>query len=443
MSLPQTCNHVVIFGASGDLAKKKIYPALFSLYHERLLPQNTKVIGYARTPLTTKEFHDRIVPSLKCRLKTPTTESCDMNALYFQDECTYVHGDYTMYDMQLLQRILSVDELTFGINNRIFYMSLPPSMYLQVAENMSILYSKKGWNRVIMEKPFGRDAASSRILSECINKYIAERDIYRIDHYLGKELVENITTLRFKNAIFKAIWSREHIESVHIQCWETIGIENRGYFDEYGITRDIIQNHLFQILALIAMEDPELTSIRDEKVRVLKSVLPVRPEDVVFGQYDSYLQNDCVKPSSTTETYARMKLYINNARWTGIPFTVEAGKGMSEKKVEIRIVLKSTPNVLQNELVLRVQPNEGIMLKINSKIPGFQRDAGTDTLNLSYESHIIPDAYEKLLLDAFNGNQDMFISNGELEASWIALDDILQGNIIPKPYIFGSQGPSI
>lgn len=433
----QTCNHVVVFGASGDLAKKKIYPALFSLYNERLLPTNTKVIGYARTNMTTPQFHERIGHHLKCRLKSPHNDTCDLNALYFLDECSYVQGGYTSFDMQVLQHVLSTDENTFSINNRLFYMSLPPSMYLQVAEIMPTLYSKKGWNRVIIEKPFGRDVSSSQMLTDSINKYVAEGDVYRIDHYLGKELVENITTLRFQNTIFRALWSREYIDSVHIQCWETIGIENRGYFDEYGITRDIIQNHLLQILALIAMEDPSSSSISTEKASVLKSIIPAQPEDAIFGQYDSYIQHGCVKPNSTTETYAQMKIFIDNERWQGVPFIVEAGKGMPEKKVEIRIVFKSSANEPKNELVLRVQPNEGIMLKINSKIPGFEKATSTDTLNLSYESHVIPDAYEKLLMDAFHGNQEMFISSQELHASWIALDNVIQANIQPRIYTFG------
>lgn len=453
---PTTCNHVVVFGASGDLARKKIYPALFSLYHDRMLPMNTKVVGYARTNLTDSMFHERIAGPLKCRLSNPK-QSCDVEMHYFLDDCSYVQGGYSKEgDYEKLHSSLKFSEMGYQVANRLFYLSLPPSMYPDVTRHLPLLKSDSGWNRVIIEKPFGKDLSSFYELSSHINRYVDESSLYRIDHYLGKEVVENISVLRFANPILQPLWSKEFIDSIEIRFHEDIDIGDRAYFDEFGIVRDVIQNHVLQILALVAMEPPsEFSAIeyQREKVNLLKCVTLADSMNVVYGQYDTYSQHTHVKVGSTTETYAAICLYIQNERWQGVPFFVHAGKGLQEKCVEISVRfrkhLQQTPFIqtAPNELVIRIQPNESIKLKINNKVPGFQKEVDKQAMEMvyetSYENRYIPDAYEKLLLDVFQGEKRMFISYHELEESWRILEPLLSCEKEVIRYPFGSMGPKL
>jgi len=365
---------------------------------------------------------------------------------------------------------------------RYFYLALPPSVYDSVSEMISkhCRPEAPGWLRLIVEKPFGKDLESSNKLSEHLNKFYTEEEIYRIDHYLGKEMVQNILALRFSNRMFSRVWNRDSIAAVIIIFKEDIGTEGRGgYFDEFGIIRDVIQNHLIQILSIVAMEKPRSTvgeDIRDEKVRVLRSVAPIKLEDVVIGQYvgdkdspiterqQGYLDDKGVPKDSVTPTFAQTILFVNNERWDGVPFILRAGKAMNEKKAEIRIQFRDVPGgmfeeeltengekqkLARDELVVRIQPNEAIYLKINTKRPGEMgysiEETELDlTYNQRYQGVKLPDAYERLILDVFMGSKINFVRSDELQEAWRIVDPILaqidNRKLSIIPYKFGVYG---
>ncbi|UJR13412.1 hypothetical protein I4U23_000427 [Adineta vaga] len=366
--------------------------------------------------------------------------------------------------------------------HRLFYLALPPSVYGSVSELISKHCRPKspGWLRLIVEKPFGKDLESSNILSKHLSQFYTEEEIYRIDHYLGKEMVQNIIVLRFSNRILSRVWNRDSIAAVNIIFKEDIGTQGRGgYFDEFGIIRDVIQNHLMQILSIVAMEKPLSTKgedIRDEKVKVLRSIPPIKPEDVVIGQYlgdpdskdpdrqQGYLDDKGVPKDSTTPTYAQVVLSIDNERWAGVPFILRAGKALNEKKAEIRIQFRDAPGgmfdeeirqndkdgkLARDELVIRVQPNEAVYLKLNTKRPGEMGFSIEETeLDLTYGNRYkgvkLPDAYERLILDVFMGSKINFVRADELEEAWRIVDPILAEIDKKKmpviPYKFGSVG---
>lgn len=359
---------------------------------------------------------------------------------------------------------------------RVFYLSIPPSIFVPVAQNAATHVSmEQGQTRVIVEKPFGRDLDSSRALTAALAEVLAEENTYRIDHYLGKELIENLTVLRFSNIIFQPLWSRQYIRNVQINFSENFGTEGRGgYFDEYGIVRDVIQNHLLQIMALFAMEEPaslDAEDIRDEKVKLIKSIRPIDMENVVLGQYKgrkiggemlpSYLDDDTVPAGSRCPTFAAMALFVDNARWDGVPFLIKAGKALHKRQAEIRIQFHSAPGNLykkqlgnsgdggSNELVIRIQPDEAIYLRLNSKIPGLGMRLDQQDLDLQYKTKYgggdLPDAYERLILDVVNGDKRLFIRNDELEAAWKLFTPVLQNieedQVAPELYPYGSRGP--
>lgn len=422
---------IIILGASGNLAQKKIYPSLFSLYNDKLLPPDTSIVGYARSQFTKTQFEDHISQNITCRLKNYDEIGCKDLATTFFKNCSYIHGDYT-----------SLSNLTQYLDNqisndigRIFYLSLPPSQYPSVIAKLPEAFTKHGWNRVIVEKPFGHDISSCRDLTKHINVFIPEESQYCIDHYLGKDMVENILYLRFHNAVFEPIWNHQYIHDIEIKCYEDFGVEGRIYFDESGITRDIIQNHLLQILCLIAMEKPNNlmdTSFTQAKIDILKNVLNVATTDVIFGQYDTYNGNP------QAETFASITLYIDNTRWKGVPFVLKAGKGMNERCVEINIRFKTHPNIL----VIRVQPNASIKLKIVSKSVGYENGTIIQDMHIDYpDPQDLPDAYEKLIMDCFQGQKRLFMTNIELEQSWRILDDVIQNKdkIAIFKYPFGTS----
>lgn len=423
---------VIILGASGNLAQKKIYPSLFSLYNDKLLPQDTKVVGYARSHFTPIQFEDHISQNITCRLKNYDILKCKETTSAFFRACSYIQGDYT--SLSNLIGYLKASTNGNDEKGRIFYLSLPPSQYPNVIAKLPDAFTKTGWNRVIVEKPFGHDMSSCRDLTKHINNFIPEESQYCIDHYLGKDMVENILYMRFQNAIFEPLWNHQYIHDIEIKCYEDFGVEGRVYFDETGITRDIVQNHLLQILCLVAMEPPKNIfnqSFTNEKIKVLKSVLNVATNHVVFGQYETYNGNPYA------ETFVALTLYINNSRWQGVPFILKAGKGMSERCVEITIRFKTHPNIL----VIRVQPNASIKLKIVSKSPGYDGGTFTQDMLIDYQDpKDLPDAYEKLILDCFHGQKRLFMTNDELEQSWRILDDVIQNknNINIFKYPFGT-----
>merc|ERR1711988_900834 len=464
---PSDATHVfVVFGASGDLAKKKIYPTLWALFRDGLMPQGTQIFGYARSKMTVAQLKERCVNTVKCR------EGEEQMLESFWASNHYVAGSYdTQRDFELLNQEMSSTEK--GHANRLFYLALPPSVFKPVTSMLKAsCMSPSGWTRVIVEKPFGKDSASSADLSNHLQKLFTEDQLYRIDHYLGKEMVQNLMTLRFGNRIFSPTWNRDNIASVVINFKEPFGTQGRGgYFDELGIIRDIMQNHLLQILCLTAMEKPPSTSpddIRDEKVKVLKSIPAIVMEDVVLGQYVGnpdapdddgklgYLDDPTVPKGSVTPTYAAAVLRLNNERWDGVPFILRCGKALNERKAEVRIQYRDVPGdifhgeAIRNELVLRVQPGEAIYAKVMTKTPGMSFQLEETELDLTYKSRYknarLPDAYERLILDVFVGSQMHFVRTDELAEAWRIFTPLLHAieggeRLSPIPYKYGGRGP--
>ncbi|KAJ7564617.1 hypothetical protein O6H91_02G025900 [Diphasiastrum complanatum] len=466
---------ITVVGASGDLAKKKIFPALFALYYEGCLPKHFTIYGYARSKMTTEQLRTTVCQTLTCRIDQ--SESCGEIIEEFLDRCFYHSGHYNVEeDFAELDKALQQQEVGGRVANRLFYLSIPPDVFVDVVRCASKCASSlKGWMRMIVEKPFGRDLESSAELTRDLKQYLSEEQIFRIDHYLGKELVEDLSVLRFSNLIFEPLWSRQYIRNVQILFSEDFGTEGRGgYFDNYGIIRDIMQNHLLQILALFAMEPPvsmNAEDIRNEKVKVLRSMRPLQLEDVVVGQYKShvkggikypgYTDDKTVPSNSITPTFAAAALFIDNARWDGVPFLMKAGKALHNRRAEVRVQFRHVPGNLfkrsfgmdldqaTNELVIRVQPDEAIYLKINNKVPGLGMRLDHINLNLLYAdrySREIPDAYERLLLDAIEGERRLFIRSDELDAAWSIFTPLLKAlevrRVAPELYPYGSRGPT-
>uniref|UniRef100_A0A2N9IIJ9 Glucose-6-phosphate 1-dehydrogenase n=1 Tax=Fagus sylvatica TaxID=28930 RepID=A0A2N9IIJ9_FAGSY len=464
---------IVVVGASGDLARRKIFPALFALFNEDRLPKNFTIFGYARSIMTDKELRNMISKTLTCRVDK--RENCNEKIDTFLKRCFYHSGQYSSEE-----HFLELDNKLKGkeggrLSNRLFYLAIPPNMFVDVARCAKHrASSENGWTRVIIEKPFGRDTESSRELTRGLKQYLCEDQIFRIDHHLGEELVENLLVLRFSNLVFEPLWSRNYIRNVQLIFSEDVGTEGRGrYFDNYGIIRDIMQNHLLQILALFAMDTPvslDAEDIRNEKVKVLRSVKPVQLEDVVVGQYKgdcdgntsypAYTDDMTVSNNSLTPTFAAATLFINNARWDGVPFLMIAGKAVHSKRTEIRVQFRHVPGNLYNrkfgtdldeatnELVIRIQPDEAIYLKINNKVPGLGMRLDRSELNLLYKSRYpreIPDAYERLLIDAIEGERRLFIRSDELDAAWAVFTPLLkeleEKKVAPELYTYGSGGP--
>lgn len=466
----KTALSMVVVGASGDLAKKKIYPALFALYVEGHLPEYFTIWGFARSKMTNEEFREYIGTQLSCRLSDKG--SCEGKFETFLERCYYHPGQYNNRDdFAALSEAMTEPEKRRKSADRVFYLSIPPSIFTQVAACASdAASSPSGYTRVIVEKPFGRDSESFRQLSADLYQHLTEDQMFRIDHYLGKELIENLTVLRFANLIFEPLWSRTFIRNVQVIFSEDFGTEGRGgYFDQYGIIRDVIQNHLLQIMSLFAMEPPvslDAEDIRNEKVKVLRNMSPISMEDVVIGQYrgrgnkQGYLDDPTVPDGSLCPTFAAVACFIDNARWDGVPFLLKAGKALHSKRAEIRVQFRHVPGNLYknrlgidldqatNELVIRIQPNESIYLKINNKVPGLGLNLDVQKLDLSYKTRYnkhLPDAYERLILDVIHGDKRLFIRNDELEAAWDLFTPILkemeQKQIAPELYPYNSRGP--
>lgn len=463
---------VVVLGASGDLAKKKTFPALFQLFCDGLLPPQINIVGYARTKQADVEKwkHETLAKNF-----TRVSE-CGCHVEAFLKRISYFSGSYDKKeDFKLLdEHIRKLEDEFEGPEkggNRLFYLALPPSAFAGACgsiRNGAMPQESGGWVRVIIEKPFGHDTESSAELSKAVEPFFDESQIYRIDHYLGKEMVQNIITTRFANRIFSALWNSNNIACVQITFKETIGTEGRGgYFDSIGIIRDVMQNHLTQILALLAMEKPsslDAERIRDEKVALLKCIAPITKEECVLGQYTAsedgsipgYLEDKTVPKGSTCPTFAVVRLHINNDRWAGVPFLLKAGKAVEQKYVAIRIQFKDEirpygEHTQRNELVIRAQPSEAMYMKITTKSPGLNEDL-YDThqteLDLTYHSRFnvrLPDAYESLINDALRGNSTNFVRKDELDVAWRIFTPLLhqidRGELKPIPYQAGTRGP--
>ncbi len=466
------CN-IIIVGASGDLARRKLLPALFALFCNDMLPHEFAIFGFARSNLDDAAFREMASQTLTCRYGEEDSD-CAGKMEAFLGRCFYQVGQYDSPDgfraLQVRIRTVSTESA-----NTLSYMAIPPSIFLDTAHSIGaaglVAEPSDFWSRVVLEKPFGRDSDSSRELIVALGKIYSEEQSYRIDHYLGKEVIQNLLVLRFANLIFEPIWNRAHVEKVSISWGETIGVEGRaGYFDSFGIIRDVMQNHLLQILALVTMEQPNRLSaehIRDEKVKALECVPPICLDDLVTGQYAAaqvkgvqrpgYLDDDEVPEGSLTETYARATLYVKNPRWYGVPFHLEAGKALHTSRTEIVIEFKEVPysifsgmdGIDANRLVIRVQPNEAIELHINNKLPGHEFEVDGVDLNLLYHSTfdtVLPDAYERLLLDVLRGDRSLFIRDDELAVAWDIVTPVLHAidekGIKPRQYPYGSTGPA-
>jgi len=453
---------VVVLGASGDLAKKKTFPALYGLYQNGFLPEGIRIIGYARTKMDEAEFHKKASSNLKVlpRMQGKVDE--------FLKASTYISGQYDSdEDFQNLNKHIEEIESKYsgGQKNRVFYMALPPSVFTQVAEKIKKnCYVEQGINRIIVEKPFGKDLESSRAMMGELKALWTEEETFRIDHYLGKEMVKNLLVLRFGNVILDASFNKNLISNVQITFKEPFGTEGRGgYFDEFGIIRDVMQNHLLQVLSILTMERPVSFSsedIRDEKVKVLRYIPPITKEDVIIGQYAAtgdkpgYKDDDTVPKDSVSPTFAAIVMHINSPRWEGVPFIMKAGKALNEQKTEIRIQYKDVTqgifkDIARNELVIRVQPGEAVYLKMNTKSPGLQMKSVPTEMDLTYKRRFsdlkIPEAYEALILDAFKGDHSNFVRDDELDIAWKIFTPILHYIENEKPalldYPYGSRGP--
>jgi glucose-6-phosphate 1-dehydrogenase len=456
----------VIFGASGDLTSRKLVPALYHLMRQDDELRCCHIVGVARSSLSDAEFRDEIRDALlQSGFDDDTlTAWCDSNIHY---QSLGPGGDD--YD-GLARRIAELESANNLEGNRVFYLALPPKAFPGTIEAMGEtgLHESAGWTRLVIEKPFGRDLESALKLNDLVHRYFDESQIFRIDHYLGKESVQNLLVFRFANALFESAWHRGQIEEVEIAVHEKLGVGTRaGYYDESGALRDMIQNHLTQLLSLVGMEAPtrfDASSIRREKIKLLESVAPINPDDVIFGQYTggdldgeavpSYRNENGVAPDSMTETFVQLRLRIANWRWEGVPFTLRTGKRLHEQRTRISIRFKRAPvsifqpfedtcDVQANVLVITLQPNEGFDLRFEVKKPRMPLRLDTQTLRFRYGEVFerLPDAYETLLLDILQGDQTLFVHADEVINSWRLYTPLLDSEIAVKMYPAGSIGP--
>jgi len=445
---------IVIFGATGDLSGRKLAPALFNLMLDGALAEPTRIIGVSRAPLSAAQFAEHLRPRVAAHSRR-TVEPAAWDR--FAAALDYAGGDLADDATYVaLGERLAAATSAGTCNNRVFYLSTPPAMFATVLEKLhrhgliERTTQKAGVTccRVIVEKPFGRDLQSARALDDMIGAYLSESQIYRIDHYLGKETVQNILVLRFGNSIFEPLWNRNHVDFVEITAAETIGIEGRGtFYEQTGVVRDVIQNHLLQVMSLVTMEVPAsfaADDIRDEKSQVLRSVRNLTLNDVasyaVRGQYRSYRDERGVAPESQTPTYAAIRFMIDNWRWQGVPFYIRAGKKLAERLTEINIHFKQVPLVLfKNEaagrniqpavLTLRIQPAEGISLRFVAKVPGESINVGNVHMNMTYAEAFdrpIAEAYERLLLDCMRGDATLFNRRDSVDRAWELIQPVLQ-----------------
>lgn len=472
---------LVIFGASGDLTARKLVPALFNLSLDNLLPAEFRLVGYGRKEISDEAFRESArgaVESFSRRALDEEVWSSIENHLFYH---AGAYDDPEAFKA-LADRVKQLQREAGRGMQLVFYISTPPGVFSAIVENLGACglakhrLNGKPAAKVIVEKPFGRDLDSARDLNRVIARNFEENQVYRIDHYLGKETVQNLLVARFANAIFEPVWNREYVDCVQITVAEEVGVGSRGgYYDESGALRDMIQNHTMQLLSLIAMEPPvslDPESIRDEKVKVLRAVqaLDVGEDgDTVRGRYEEglvggkrvpgYLQENGIPRDSSTETYAALRLHINNWRWQGVPFYLRSGKRMARRVSEIAIIFKHAPGILfskdkqfdtaQNTLVIQVQPDEGMTLLANSKIPGLETRAQPVKMHFRYATTFgsnTPEAYERLILDAMVGDSTLFIRGDETEASWRLVTPLLtewasRGSRGMTDYAAGSWGP--
>src|SRR3954462_8172135 len=459
----------VILGASGDLTHRKLVPALYHLYRKGRLPKDTRIIGFSRTAFSHEEWRSDLAKAVARYVGKDFDQ-----ALWekFAPNIYYQPGDIgKAEDFTSLATLLREIEKSEN-STRVYYLATAPQFYEQAVKQLGsagLANENGGKRRVIIEKPFGTDLASAKHLNSVVHAAFSERQVYRIDHYLGKETVQNLLVLRFANTIFEPIWNRNYIDHVQITVAEEVDVGRRaGYYDSAGVIRDMFQNHLLQLVMITAMEAPvryEADAVRNEKVKVLQAIRPLRGEDVyrdtVRGQYQGYATTDGVRPGSHTATFAAIKLWIDNWRWQGVPFYLRSGKSMSCRTTQIVVQFQEPPHMLfkdgpksvseSNRLVVQVQPNEGMQLEFETKVPDAGMKLRQTALDFRYQREfrgMIPEAYEPLLLDALEGDASLFARADEVEAAWSICARIPEGGAgggepqlhIYEPGLWGPEG---
>jgi glucose-6-phosphate 1-dehydrogenase len=460
---PDDCA-VVIFGVTGDLTHRKLVPALYNLAAQGELPPHFAMIGTSTSVGNAESLRNDL---RETTAKFSRTQPLDEKVWQsFAPRVETVQGDFNAPAAYaaLKTKLAEVESRHGTRGNRLYYMATPPSVFPVILRHLNgagLLHppGKFPWSRVVMEKPFGRDLASARELNRLVGEVLDESQIFRIDHYLGKETVQNILVFRFGNSIFEPIWNRKYVDHVQITMAEEIGVERRGkFYDQTGVLRDVVQSHLMQVLALCAMEAPvsfRADDVRDEKFQLFRSLRPILPSDAVWGQYSGYREEEGVARDSRTPTCVAMKILIDNWRWQGVPFYLRAGKGLKRRMTEVSVFFQTIPFCLfgreevcqliePNVLTLRIQPDDGIALRFATKVPGDDLSVGTVTMDFSYASSFkrpSGEAYERLLLDAMRGDATLFARRDGDEKCWEFVQPLLDEPIAPSTYERGSSGP--
>ncbi|HEU5227117.1 MAG TPA: glucose-6-phosphate dehydrogenase [Ktedonobacteraceae bacterium] len=479
---------IVIFGATGDLTQRKLLPTLAHLIHDHPLPESFCIVAFARRPLSDEQWREMALKSINQYM--PEDDRLDSEAQQaFAQRLFYCQSDFSDragYG-RLAELLDKLDHERGTGGNRLFYLATPPDLDAEIVRHLGAsglshpAHSENGnetWTRIVFEKPFGHDLASAQKLNREVGRVFRENQTFRIDHYMGKETVQNIMAFRFANGIFEPLWNQKYIDHVQILVAESIGIGSRAeFYESAGAIRDIVQNHIMQVLCLTAMEPPaafDAEAIRDEKVKVLRAIPLLTPDEVadrvVRGQYTAgvvdgeqvvgYKEEQGVKPDSTTETYVALKLFIENWRWEDVPFYIRTGKHLPTRSTEVTIQFKRVPHLLYkpsetkglvpNRLTMHIQPDEGITLKLGAKIPGAARQLSSVDMGFSYKTAFgiqSPDAYERLIADCMLGDSTLFIRRDEIEASWRIIDSITSAwqHMPPDtvyPYAAGTWGPA-